>query len=122
MAERERWRNRFGDGPDHEATQAARLARPGPPLPFAALNADARVREFYPRTLTSDESAREARSIGEHFRQYGFGLWAVEVIDGPPFAGYIGLTKQTFDAPFTPCVEVGWRLAYDTWGRGHATE
>jgi RimJ/RimL family protein N-acetyltransferase len=39
-----------------------------------------------------------------------------------PFAGFIGLSIPRFDAPFTPCVEIGWRLAADQWGRGYATE
>lgn len=38
------------------------------------------------------------------------------------FAGFVGLLIPSFDAPFTPCVEVGWRLAYEHWGRGYATE
>jgi RimJ/RimL family protein N-acetyltransferase len=39
-----------------------------------------------------------------------------------PFAGFIGLSVPSFEAEFTPCVEVGWRLAADCWGAGYATE
>jgi len=28
----------------------------------------------------------------------------------------------SFDAPFTPTVEIGWRLAQRVWGQGYATE
>jgi hypothetical protein len=39
-----------------------------------------------------------------------------------PFAGYIGFSIPTFTAYFTPCVEIGWRIAAARWGRGYATE
>lgn len=90
--------------------------------PFAAMNADARVREFFPSTLTSEESAASAASIIAHWKQHGFGLWAVEVSGVAPFIGFVGLAIPPFDAHFTPCVEVGWRLAVPYWGHGYATE
>ncbi len=90
--------------------------------PFATLNADARVREFLPGILTRDASDRLAGRIAAHFDAHGFGLWAVEIRDVEPFAGFIGLSIPDFEAPFTPCVEVGWRLAARHWGHGYATE
>jgi RimJ/RimL family protein N-acetyltransferase len=36
--------------------------------------------------------------------------------------GFTGLVPVPFEAPFTPAVEVGWRLARDAWGHGYATE
>lgn len=90
--------------------------------PFAALNADPRVREFFPSLQTRPESAESMRYIDEHFRRHGFGLWAVEVIGTAPFIGFIGLSVPSFDAPFMPCVELGYRIAFEHWGRGYATE
>src|SRR3954454_7549302 len=90
--------------------------------PFAALNADPRVREFFPSTQTYQESAGSMEDIRAHLERRGFGLWAVEVIDGAPFIGFIGLSVPSFDAPFMPCVELGYRLAFEHWGRGYATE
>ena len=90
--------------------------------PFAALNADPRVREFFPSIQTYQESAESMRFIRDHCEQRGFGLWAVEVIGGAPFIGFIGLAVPSFDAPFTPCVELGYRLAFEHWGHGYATE
>src|SRR5262245_21962889 len=61
-------------------------------------------------------------SIRDHFERRGFGLWAVEVIGGAPFIGFIGLSVPAFDAAFMPCVELGYRLAFEHWGHGYATE
>jgi RimJ/RimL family protein N-acetyltransferase len=90
--------------------------------PFAALNADPRVNEFLPGPLTRELSDELAIRIDANFDRNGFGLWAVEVRNVTPFIGFIGLTMPRFDAHFTPCVEIGWRLSADQWGRGYATE
>jgi RimJ/RimL family protein N-acetyltransferase len=90
--------------------------------PLAALNADPRVMEYYPKPLTRQESDAFASRIQAHFEQFGFGLWAVEIPDVAPFAGFVGLAVPSFEAPFTPCVEIGWRLAAEHWGNGYATE
>jgi RimJ/RimL family protein N-acetyltransferase len=90
--------------------------------PFAAMNADPRVMEFMGGRLDRAASdALVARALA-HFDTQGFGLWAVEVAGGAPFIGFVGLMRPGFEAPFTPCVEVGWRLAADHWGKGYATE
>ena len=90
--------------------------------PFAALNADPRVLEFLPRALSRDESDALVAHIQGVFSQHGFGWWAVEVRDSGDFAGFVGLNVPRFDAPFTPCVEIGWRLAPEHWGHGYASE
>jgi RimJ/RimL family protein N-acetyltransferase len=90
--------------------------------PFAALNADPRVMEHFPAPLSHEESDTLAARIESHFEQHGFGLWAVEIVDVAPFAGFIGLSVPRFEAHFTPCIEIGWRLAKEFWGSGYATE
>ena len=60
--------------------------------------------------------------IRKHFSEHGFGLWAIEVPGVAPFVGFAGLAITQFTAHFTPCVEVGWRLAFAHWGHGYATE
>jgi ribosomal-protein-alanine N-acetyltransferase len=89
---------------------------------FAALNSDARVMEFFPALLTRVQSDAMIDFVEGHFRQHDFGLWAVEVPGVAPFIGFTGLLVKRFAAHFTPCVEVGWRLAFVHWGRGYATE
>jgi RimJ/RimL family protein N-acetyltransferase len=89
---------------------------------FAALNADARVMEFFRSPLSRRESDAMVDHIERHFSEHNFGLWAIEVAGVAPFAGFAGLAWARFTAPFTPCVEIGWRLAFAHWGKGYATE
>ena len=90
--------------------------------PFAVMNADSRVMEYFPNTLSINESEALAKRIIQHFDEHDFGLWAVEIKDVNDFAGFIGLSTPQFEAHFTPCVEIGWRLDANHWGCGYATE
>jgi RimJ/RimL family protein N-acetyltransferase len=96
--------------------------RPEDRNPFAALNADPVVMEHFVAPLSRSESDDLVDRIEDTFDREGYGLWAVEVVDGSAFIGFVGLWPVTFDAPFTPAVEVGWRLARRGWGSGFATE
>jgi RimJ/RimL family protein N-acetyltransferase len=89
---------------------------------FARLNADPVVMEHFLSALNRAESDAFADRIDAGFIANGYGLWAVEVPGEAEFIGYVGLALATFEAHFTPAVEVGWRLACDYWGRGFATE
>jgi ribosomal-protein-alanine N-acetyltransferase len=90
--------------------------------PFARMNSDPRVMEFFPACLSAAQSDSMADRIEDHFREHGFGLWAAELREEQRFIGFVGLIVPPFVAHFTPCVEIGWRLAADQWGRGLATE
>ena len=90
--------------------------------PFAELNADPRVMEQFPRVASRAESQALMGRIRGHFDRHGYGFWAVELKRGDPFIGFVGLGTVPFDAHFTPAVEIGWRLARASWGRGYATE
>jgi RimJ/RimL family protein N-acetyltransferase len=90
--------------------------------PFAALNADPRVMEHMPALLPRAQSDALARRSEQHFAKHGFGPWAVEIPGVAPFIGFVGLVVPAFDAHFTPCVEIGWRLSAEHWGNGYATE
>jgi len=90
--------------------------------PFAQMNADPQVMRHFPARLTRAESDRLADNIQQHFADYGYGLWAVELTATGAFIGFLGLAHPAFQAPFTPCTEIGWRLAARYWGQGLATE
>jgi RimJ/RimL family protein N-acetyltransferase len=90
--------------------------------PFAELNADPEVMQYFRGTLDRQASDAFADRIEAGFDKLGYGLWAVEIIATGEFIGFTGLVLQTFEAHFTPAVEVGWRLARSAWGHGHATE
>jgi ribosomal-protein-alanine N-acetyltransferase len=90
--------------------------------PFAALNADPEVMEFLPAPLTRAESDAMVDRIEQTWDERGLGLFAVEVRETGDFAGFIGLWPATFEAFFTPAIEVGWRLARPHWGHGYAIE
>jgi ribosomal-protein-alanine N-acetyltransferase len=90
--------------------------------PFAAINADPRVMEFFLAPLTRGQSDELIGRIEEGFERRGFGLWALEPKEGGEVIGFAGLEVPGFEAHFTPAVEVGWRLARPAWGHGYATE
>jgi RimJ/RimL family protein N-acetyltransferase len=90
--------------------------------PFAAMNADPEVMAFFPAPLSIEASDALADRLARELEGRGYGLWAVEARDQAPFLGFVGLQPVGFDAPFTPAVEIGWRLARPFWGHGYATE
>jgi RimJ/RimL family protein N-acetyltransferase len=89
---------------------------------FAAMNADARVMEHFPGLMSREQSDASAERIETNFENRGYGLWAVEIEGVAPFAGFVGLNIPQYETSFTPCVEIGWRLATEFWGHGYATE
>ena len=89
---------------------------------FAALNADPEVMEYMAKCLAREESDALAARIRERLTQYGFGLWAIEVLGVSEFIGFTGLYVPSYEMHFTPCVEIAWRLARKYWGFGYATE
>ncbi|MGH2899011.1 MAG: GNAT family N-acetyltransferase, partial [Solirubrobacteraceae bacterium] len=105
-------------------TERLRLRRwkPEDLAPFAALNRDPVVVEYLAGPLSREQSDAFVARVEAHFDRHGFGLYAVEVVEDASFAGFVGLSIPGFEAPFTPCVEIGWRLAAHCHGRGYATE
>jgi ribosomal-protein-alanine N-acetyltransferase len=88
---------------------------------FAAMNADPEVMRHFPAPLSRAESDALLVRAQWKWREFGLCFFAVEV-KGGDFIGFAGLNPPPFEAHFTPCVEVGWRLARHAWGKGYATE
>jgi len=89
---------------------------------FAKMNADPLIMEYFPRVLDEVRSKHLFKHFQEHFAKHGYGLYALENKDNHEFMGFVGLNNIEFKAPFTPAVEIAWRLDYDYWGKGYATE
>ncbi len=90
--------------------------------PFAALNSDPEVMEFFPSPLSRCESDVLADRIAQSITERGWGLWAADLKESGEFIGFIGLWIPSSTLPYSPCVEVAWRLARRFWGKGLATE
>jgi ribosomal-protein-alanine N-acetyltransferase len=89
---------------------------------WVAMNADPAVRGYFPSVLDEAAALGEASRIRAHAEREGFTFWALEIPGVADFAGFVGLIRTGFDAHFTPCVEIGWRLAEAYWGQGYASE
>ncbi len=90
--------------------------------PFAALNADPRVMEFFPAALTRQQSDAQMAAIRAFIADHGFGLYAAEEKASGRFIGFVGLWQPSFEAHFMPALEIGWRLSRESWGQGYASE
>lgn len=90
--------------------------------PFAALNADPKAMKYFPAPLSLAESDAMAERCQALIAARGWGLWAVEARHAGSFIGFVGLNSPAYELPFSPCIEIGWRLAFDHWGQGYASE
>lgn len=91
-------------------------------IPFFMMNQDPKVMEYFPDLWTMDMVKSFISRMQQQLIDKGFTLWAVEEKATREFIGFIGLNYPTWEAPFTPCVEIGWRLASRYWGMGYAPE
>lgn len=89
---------------------------------FSIMCADEEVMEFFPATMTENESVETGRKIQSLIDERGWGFWAVEIPNQHAFIGFVGLHTPTRLLPFSPCVEIGWRLSKESWGKGYASE
>jgi len=89
---------------------------------FAEISASSEVMRYYPEPLTSQQSRELADKIQNKIKENGWGFWAVELLATKQFIGFVGLNEPDYQLPVKPCLEVGWRLGSEYWGKGYATE
>ncbi len=90
--------------------------------PFAEMNQDKDVMEFFPAVLTTEASNALLERLKKHHLEHGFTFFAVDKLENHEFIGFIGLARTPYKTDFTPCVEIGWRLKKSAWNLGYATE
>lgn len=90
--------------------------------PFASINQDPLVMKYFTNPLTTAQTAETMERYNSHIEQHGFGFWACVSKQTQELLGFVGLSMPNFETHFTPCVEIGWRLASKHWNHGYATE
>jgi RimJ/RimL family protein N-acetyltransferase len=91
-------------------------------MAMAAINADRAAMEFFPDVKTEQETADFILRMQRQYADKGYCYFAVDILETGQFIGFIGLSEQLFEAPFTPCIDIGWRLSRASWRHGYATE
>lgn len=90
--------------------------------PFYELNSDLEVMKYFHKTLSKKESDLFIKIMKSKIAKNNWGFWAVELKSSNDFIGFVGLNSPAVKLPFSPCVEIGWRLSKKYWGNGYATE
>ncbi|WP_020210878.1 GNAT family N-acetyltransferase [Gilvimarinus chinensis] len=89
---------------------------------FASMNRHPEVMAFFPSTLTTTASNALAHKCQLDIAKRGWGLWALEMTTSGEFIGFTGFNIPSKNLPFSPCIEIAWRLARPYWRQGYATE
>jgi len=90
--------------------------------PFVEMCKDPKVMQYFPKTLSEEASKTLIKILQQHFTDFGYTYFAVDVLNTNEFIGFTGLKYQTFKSKYTPSVDIGWRLKRSSWGKGYATE
>ncbi len=89
---------------------------------MAAISADPHVMRYFPAVATREQTASFIARMQSMYEERGYCYFALETLDDGKFIGFTGLMWQEYETTFTPCTDIGWRLAASAWGRGYATE
>lgn len=89
---------------------------------LAEINADDEVMQFFPKKFDFEESKLFMERMQDNFHKRGYCYFAVDELDSGELIGFIGLLYQEYEAHFTPCVDIGWRLSRKFWRKGYAYE
>lgn len=86
------------------------------------INSDSKVMEFFPSISNKEQTEQFIDRMKKQYSEKGFCYFAVDKLKNNEFIGFIGISEQNFESGFTPCIDIGWRLAQKEWGKGYATE
>lgn len=86
------------------------------------MNGDPEVMRYFPSVQTPDQNLAFLQRMQQQYQHRGYCYFAAELLETQCFIGFAGLSYQDYPAPFTPCVDIGWRLLREAWGKGYATE
>ncbi|MDI9310075.1 MAG: GNAT family N-acetyltransferase [Limnohabitans sp.] len=86
------------------------------------INSDEKVMEFFPNIPTKEQTIQFIERMKKQYEEKGFCYFAVDKLEDNEFIGFIGLSEQTYEAVFTPCVDIGWRIKSTQWNKGYASE
>ena len=89
---------------------------------LTAINQDSDVMKYFPELISRTDTESFINRMQTKCETKGYCYFAVDELQGKSFIGFIGLSDQDFEASFTPCVDIGWRLSRKAWGKGYATE
>jgi RimJ/RimL family protein N-acetyltransferase len=89
---------------------------------YIKMNLDSIVMQYFPQTVSPEETRTHIQKIKQHFETFHFGLYALELKEEKRFIGFTGFSHPSFESFFTPCVEIGWRIDSPYWHRGLGTE
>ena len=89
---------------------------------MSKINADKNVMEYFPSTQNQKQTKDFIKRMRKSYDENGYCYFAVDVLETGEFTGFIGLSFQDYEADFTPCIDIGWRLKKSAWGKGFATE
>lgn len=89
---------------------------------MVAINADADVMQFFPSTQSLGQTTAFVHRMQIQLPDKGYCYYAVDTLVDNDFIGFIGISDQTYEASFTPCTDIGWRLKKSAWNNGYATE
>jgi len=87
-----------------------------------SISGDKDVMEFFPAPATPIQTEEFIGRMQTMFSEKGYCYFAVERLEDAAFIGFIGLMYQTYDVPFSPYTDIGWRLGKEFWNKGYATE
>ena len=89
---------------------------------FTAINSDPEVMRFFQKPLLKEDTLAMMERMERLYEEKGFCYFAVEHLADQSLIGTIGLGWKTFEADFTPTVDLGYRIGKNWWNQGYSTE